>query len=163
MEIVEVNGLEVVLVADRIIEVVEVSQPLEYVELGIQGPPGVPGDAGIPGPAGGAAVQLTAAAALGGNRVVTGASTYADNADVSSAGLAVGVTMGAASVGATVNIIVIGELDGFAGLTVNQPVYIAANGTLSQTPPATGYLQRMGVAVSATKLLINISPPLILG
>ena len=124
--------------------------------LGLQGPPGIAGTTG-------AALQLIAGMALGGNRVVTGAAQYADSSDLATAGRAIGITQGAASLGAPVNIVASGELDGFFGLIVDQPAFVAANGTVSQSLPGSGYLQSLGVAVSASRLLINISPPLILG
>lgn len=121
------------------------------ITSGIQGPQGPPGVATI---------QLVAGISLGGNRVVTGAANYADNTDIATAGRAIGMTQGAAVLGATVNIVTVGELDGFSGLTINNPVYLSTNGTTTQVLPITGYIQRIGVAISATKILINLSEPL---
>ncbi|MDD4995785.1 MAG: hypothetical protein PHW53_04980 [Patescibacteria group bacterium] len=133
---------------------------LEFAELGVQGPPGIQG---IPGPSGGVALQLTAGVALGGNRLITGAAQYADSSDAATAGRAIGITAGAASAGALVDVVVAGELDGFGGLTINSPVYASVNGTFTQTEPVTGYSQQVGIAVSASKLMVRLFPPIILG
>ena len=116
---------------------------------------------GLQGPPGGAAITLIAAINLGGNRVVTGAASYADNTDPATVGSAIGVTQGAATMGSPVNIVAIGELDGFFGLTVNSPVYLSANGTTTQTLPTSGYIQKIGVAISTTKILLNFNPPMV--
>lgn len=121
------------------------------VLAGVQGPKGVSGSSSF---------QLTAGANLGGNRVVTGAAAYADNTDLTSIGRAIGVTQGAAVEGDSVSIAATGELDGFSGLTVNQPVYLSVNGTITQTLPVVGYIQRVGVAISGTKISINFSDPI---
>lgn len=157
MLVVEVTN-DVIEVVETSIGIVVVDEPsIEYVEIGIQGPRGV---AGIPGPAGGAALQFIAGSDLGGNRVVTGASTYADNTDLTTIGRAIGLTQGAAAIGEPVNIVTIGELDGFFGLITNDPVYLSTDGTTTQTVPTTGYIQRIGVAISTTKISLNFSDPI---
>ena len=157
LEVVEVaGGIEVVETVTEVI-VETTTTVIEHVEIGIQGPAG---PSGIPGPAGGAALQLIAGINLGGNRVVTDAATYADNTDLNTIGKAIGITAGAAVIGAPVNIVAVGELDGFFGLTLNEPVYLSINGTGTQTLPTTGYIQRVGVAISSTKILLNFSEPI---
>lgn len=55
-----------------------------------------------------------------------------------------------------------GELDGFSGMTVGSPIYFADYGTITQIVPTASRLQCLGVAISATKILIQISPPVFL-
>ena len=128
-------------------------------DTGEQGPQGI---RGLTGPTGGTAIELIAGIDLGGNRVVTGEAGYADSSDLATISRAVGITVGAATAGSPVNIVASGELDGFFGLTVNTPVFLSTNGTLTHTAPVAGYIQRIGVAVSSTKILINIQEPLAL-
>lgn len=140
-------------------ELIELETPvIEFVEIGIQGPQGVTGPIG---PTGATSVQMTAPTDLGGNRVVTGTLAYADSADSGTAGKAIGITAASAVAGATIAIQVIGELNGFFGLTPDLPVYLSTSGTLTQTPPLSGYIQKMGVAINPTTLLINIAEPIV--
>lgn len=115
-----------------------------------QGPPGIS-----------QVIQLIAPQVLGGNRAVTGALTYADSSDITTAGKVVGLTVGAADAGAPVNICDSGELGGFSGLIIDQPIYLGLNGIITQIAPMTGYCQRLGVAISATRILVNISEPIL--
>lgn len=126
---------------------------------GQQGPAGPPGPPGLAGSAGASYSILTAGAALGGNRVVIDNATYADNSNDAHINKVIGFTVGAATLGAPVNIQSSGELDGFSGLAI-APVYLAANGTLTQDVPTSGFIQKLGNAISSTAVLIAISPPL---
>jgi hypothetical protein len=56
-----------------------------------------------------------------------------------------------------------GELDGFSGLIPDSILYLQPNNTISSTLPSNGYIQQVGIAISTTKALINIQPPIILG
>ena len=135
------------------------SQAIQVLSSVTQGPPGIRGPAGA---AGGTSIELTAAIDLGGNRVVTGNSVYADNTDLATIGKVIGLTIGAVTSGLPVSIVANGELDGFSGLEINAPIYLSVNGTTTQALPATGYLQKLGIAISATKILIRINEPLAL-
>lgn len=48
-----------------------------------------------------------------------------------------------------------------AGLTPNSP-YFLGNGIIANTAPSTGYVVRVGQAISATVLLLNIEDPVLL-
>ncbi len=135
------------------------SSNVVVLAAGSQGPQGIRGEQGLSGRS---SLELVAEINLGGNRVITGSARYADNTDLGTIGRAIGVTSGAASTGLPVSVVVFGELDGFSGLAVNEPVYLSTNGTITQALPATGYLQKVGVAVSETKILIRINEPLAL-
>lgn len=104
-------------------------------------------------------VILIADVDLGGNRVVIATATgcdYASNLNATHINRVIGITAGAVSLGAQVEIKTSGELDGFAGLTASQPIYLADNGTVTQVAPSTGFILRLGVAVSGTKMVINL-------
>ena len=127
--------------------------------MGLQGPPGPQG------PAGGTAITATAAQALGGHRAVvlsaTGEADYADCTLPAHMGRFAGITAGAASAGQSATIINAGPLTepGWAW-TPDAPVYLASSGLITQTPPATGFLQIIGMALSATTLFISPREPL---
>jgi len=119
------------------------------------------GEQGIPGVNGvsGNTASLVAGANLGGNRAIIDAATYADNTNVTHANRVIGITQGAASIGANVTVQVSGELSGFSGLSLG-PVYLSTNGTLTQTIPTTGILQQLGIAINPTTIIIYILPAL---
>lgn len=49
-----------------------------------------------------------------------------------------------------------GTYNGFSGLIKGQHVFLSLTGTPTSSIPATGYLQILGTALSATELLISI-------
>jgi len=49
----------------------------------------------------------------------------------------------------------LGEVDGFSGLTKGLEVFLSTGGSFTSTPPATGYVQIMGFATSATKVYLE--------
>lgn len=122
---------------------------------------GIKGDKGDPGLSGGGETLLTAPIDLGGNRVVMANGYYADNLDLTTVNKAIGLTQSAAVTGATVVIVTARDLDGFTGLTANNPVYLSANGTITQNVPNSGYIQQIGVAISTTKILVNLQPAIV--
>jgi len=128
------------------------------VTSGIQGPPGISGAS--------ATISYTAGATLsGGVGVVLEGSTAiaASSTNLSHAGKLSGVTTGSALLGSLAIIQTSGELDGFFGLTINSKVYLQANGTISSVVPTSGFIQQVGIALTSTKILINIQPPLVIG
>jgi hypothetical protein len=149
----------------QIVEVVHQTE-IETIEVGLQGPRGVQGPQGDPGLSGDAAlVTAVAAVSLGGHRAVVFIGDesqqviYADQSIASHAERFLGVTTGAADAVATVTIQTGGELtepswNWITGL----PVYLSTQGLLTQTPPTTGFLQIVGLALGATRLLIQHQP-----
>lgn len=102
-------------------------------------------------------------APVGGQRVMALIGSdivYADRAVRSSV---LGFTANAVGGNSSVTIISSGDLDGFSGLTTGEFVYLGTNGVITQTPPTVGYLQILGVAVSSTKIIIQIQQPIFLG
>lgn len=51
-------------------------------------------------------------------------------------------------------VLIAGTLGGFSGLLAGRSVFVGADGSLTQTRPESGYLQRVGVAVSENKILV---------
>lgn len=134
------------------------------VEVGQQGPPGPRGPAG---PAGGAAVTVTAATALGGHRLVvldgTGAARHASKDDLNHLFRVFGLTLGAAAQGAAVDVQRAGLVtEPSWAWDIALPVYLGADGLLTQTPPASGFLLIVGCPVTTTTLCIDIGDPVIL-
>jgi hypothetical protein len=88
---------------------------------------------------------------------------HADSTDLTTAGLAVGISTGAASQGESVNYQYRGIMtnEGW-NLTEKQPVYFGSNGIITQTVP-TGYIQRIGTAITSTKILIQIDTYIVRG
>lgn len=143
-------------------QVVVNDQSQRIVTTGQQGPRGVQG---VPGPAGGVSELRTASEGLGGHRIVrsTGAGTvgYAssDNADHGDDTL--GMTIGAATSGATVNVQRVGPVthSGWAW-TPGEPVFLGTNGLPTQTPPSDGFVQVIGHAEAADTLFLSVEPPI---
>lgn len=105
-------------------------------------------------------ISIVAAVAIGSNRVILSSGNYADNTNISEIGLVVGISKSAVNIGELVSVVYSGELNGFTGLIVNQSVYVSVNGTLTQTIPTSGYIQKLGVATSSSTILIHIDPPI---
>ena len=128
---------------------------------GTQGPPGPPGEAGAAG-----YVEFPAALPLGGHRAVrllAGLAIYADNAVPQDANVVLGITRGAVTGGDLAQI-------QFAGLmtepswawTPDLPVFCGSAGLLTQTPPTSGFSLIVGIATTATQILIGAKMPIVL-
>lgn len=105
-------------------------------------------------------MQRNAGEALGGHRAVvlsSGMAFYADSSNLDHAGLVVGITTGAAAQGASASIQSGGELAGLSGLIPDQAIFLSTNGGLTQSAPITGFSQQLGIALSATAMLINLT------
>ena len=55
------------------------------------------------------------------------------------------------------NVIVLGIVTGYTSLTRGGKIFLSDSGTITQSPPATGYIQNLGVAVSETDILLQPS------
>lgn len=128
-----------------------------------QGPPGPPGPAGSSG-----AVNLPfiAGMTLSGHRAVraeAGEAVYADCTVLTDAQQVLGITLGAAMAGASVDVQASGEMvEPSWSWTPGLPVFLGVNGLLTQTPPAVGFQLIVAVAVSPTKIIVGIKQPIIL-
>ncbi len=59
----------------------------------------------------------------------------------------------------TADVIFIGRVSGFSGLTVGLPVFVSTTGTATHTAPTTGMVQQIGFATSATEIFVNLLQP----
>lgn len=53
----------------------------------------------------------------------------------------------------------IGKVSVFSGLSFNNRYFISTTGTLTTTPPATGYVIPVGLALSSTSIMLNFQIP----
>ena len=128
---------------------------LEFVELAIPGPPGPPGPAGD-------ASTLIAATTLSGHRVLAvngdGQAIYAQHTDATA--LAVqGLSTQSGTAGDELVILKSGPVPWPAGgLTPGLPLFLTTDGQLSHTPPASGWIRQIAVAIDADTISIDIGP-----
>lgn len=137
--------------------------PSTTIEVCRQGPPGPQGD---PGPTGGQ-FSITTAQAVGGHRVIAlnadREGVYADQADVL-ATTVVGFSANAAVAGDDVTLVQSGPLEYPAGgLIPEQPVFLGSDGLITQTPPSSGWLLRVGTALATNYITVDIGPAYWLG
>lgn len=158
-DIVVVDNSELITVVDKTVEIIAVNDPgVDVIAVAQQGP------AGPPGPGGTQYVNLHADQALGGHRAVIATETgcnYADNTNPFHANRIVGITESAVGIGVLTAVVTAGPIAGYDGLTFGQPIYVSTIGTLTQTPPTTGFVQRIGTATSATDFVVQIQPAII--
>ena len=121
---------------------------------------------GPPGPAGDANVTFTAGVAIGGHRLVrlnAGLLRYMSNDQPADANMALGVSRNAAALGQAVTVQGSGLLSEPSWTwTPDLPVFCGINGLLTQLVPTAGFILVIGVAVSATDIIIAIKTPLVL-
>jgi hypothetical protein len=130
---------------------------VEVVSRGRQGPAGVSP----------AFLTKVAGAALSGHRIVrlnvSGEAIYASNATAADAGMTVGLTTAAASLGANIVIQTYGEItEPTWNWTADLPIYLGADGALTQTPPASPALfsHIVGFPLAPTKMFIDLQAPI---
>jgi hypothetical protein len=138
--------------------VVETTQAPEVIVTGMQGPPGPQGPVG---PAGDAPT-LIAAATLSGHRVLAvngdGEAIYAQHTDATA--LAVqGLSTQSGTIGDELVILKSGAVAWPAGgLTPGLPLFLAMDGQLSHTPPSSGWIRQIAVAIDADTISLDIGP-----
>ena len=129
---------------------------------------GVAGPQGPPGAAGGAAAEYTASAALSGHAVIAinsaGQAFYASSDQLSHALRVAGVSIGAAVLGDPISVVSAGLIvHGGWSWTPGSPVFVGLNGALTQSLPVGAVFSRViGQAVSATGLLVDLQPPIVI-
>jgi len=104
---------------------------------------------------------------LGGQRVVVNDGaynvTYADASNLLEMHNVLGLTQGAAALGAEVVVLKSGEItEGSWSWTPDNYVYLGLNGLLTQTVPTSGFLLVIGTAIAPTVLNVNIGAPILL-
>ena len=156
---VESATLDVVSAQIEIVELGVLGSPIEIVELGIPGPRGPQGLAGLAG----VMQTIEAATSLSGHRAVTIGGVYADYRSALALHLA-GLIVSAALAGDEVAVVQSGFVEWpAAGLIPDLPLFLGVDGMLTQTPPLTGWLRQIAVAVSETTITVDIGPAYFLG
>ena len=124
---------------------------------------GIPGPRGADGPPGSSdLLQITAGAVLSGHRVAAqdaaGRAIYADSgADTARA--VIGITEHASSDGQPVTVRQFGAMVWPAGgLTPDAPLFLGADGNLTHTPPAAGWVRQIAVALATDRIQVGIGP-----
>jgi hypothetical protein len=108
-------------------------------------------------------LTLTASTNISGLTAVATSSGQAVTASSSTGAPVVGIATGGALAGADVTVQYEGPIsDTSWSWAYNQPIFIAANGVLTQTAPTSGYSQIVGYPINATSLLIDIQAPITL-
>lgn len=131
--------------------IVVVEEEITILSTGTQGPEGLQGQSGE-------AETINASIALGGGRAVEVGGVYADPSTEDSISRYIGVTQNAVSAGQDVNIKKSGSMTDLSwSWTVDEPIYIGANGVLTQTPTAQN-IRRIAWAVSATTINLDEFP-----
>ena len=140
-------------------------EPVETLVLLTEAQQGPPGPQGIPGPDGGQALQRIAAEQLSALRAVherpdgrVAASSASDDSHVTAL---LGVSLTAAEAGAAVNVQRSGVIDDSGWSWVpGARVYLGQLGAITQAPANSGFDVLIGVALSATRLLLNLQDPI---
>ena len=161
-DLVEVPTEQVLLEAGQDNTLLEPVQELVLLTEAQQGPPG---PAGIPGPAGGQVLQRKAGMDMSALLVVyedLSGSVWPADPDVESDVLALlGVTVSATVAGQPINVQRMGHIDDDAWqLQPGKRVFLGRQGRLTQEPPQGGYDVLIGMAISPTRLLLNIQDPI---
>ena len=140
---------------------VTVSNPSTTLILGV-GVPGQKGDAGS------SVATYTAASAVSGHVIVTvnssGQAIPADPTNLAHSAAILGITQNAASGGGSLNVQNSGYMSHSGwNFTPQQPVFLGTMGAISQTVPSGALFSKaVGVAVSATSMVISLQPAIIL-
>ena len=161
-DILEVPTEQVLLEASQDNTLLEPVQELVLLTEAQQGPPG---PAGIPGPAGGQVLQRKAGMDMSALLVVYEdlfGSVWPADPDAESDVLALlGVTVSAAEGGQPIHVQRMGHIDENAWqLQPGKRVFLGKQGRLTQDPPQGGFDALIGIAISPTRLLLNIQDPI---
>lgn len=153
---------ELLIVDDEIQIVIEVDTEVELVELGEQGPRGIQG---IPGPAGGATLVTVGASPISGHTAValdpSGLLIYADCTNPAHLGAVLGVVANAYGAGDPAVVQTSFDLYHAGWAFTPGPVFAGAGGAIVQSlPPGAVFAQVLGYALSATRIHIDVQPPI---
>ena len=135
----------------------------QVVAAGVQGPRGPQGLQGPPGTAGGQVLSRTTAQNVSALRVVrdAGAGLVYAQPTTEDAYSVTGVTVAAALEGEAVGVQVSGVLeDASFSLTLGSPVYLGADGSLTQSAPASGAVVVVGRPLTPTSMAISVLQPI---
>lgn len=139
--------------------VTEPPRVAQVVAAGMRGPRGQDGANG------GAVENFTAGAVISGHRMLSAAGGLvvpADAASISSAESCVGLGLQAAAFGEPVSVLRFGRVTELTWSWAPGPVYLGADGAMTQTPPDTGVLLQVGQAFDSHTLDVRIGTPILL-
>ena len=115
---------------------------------------------------GGNPVALVAGESLGGQRVVAigpGGTVIYANAQLDHSKKVIGVTTKSVNSGETVTVQTSGVMvDSGWTFTPGATLYLGINSLLSATPPTTGFVKVMGIAVAATEIVLQMQSSIVL-
>lgn len=153
---------ELLIVDDEIQIVIEVDTEVEVVAVAEQGPRGIQG---IPGPAGGATLVPVGASPISGHTAVAlgadGLLIYADCTNPAHLGAVLGVVANAYGAGDPAVVQTSFDLSHAGWAFTPGPVFAGAGGAIVQTlPPGAVFAQVLGYALSATRVHIDVQPPI---
>jgi hypothetical protein len=123
---------------------------------GPQGPKGDPGDA-IVTQTHEAATNLSGHRAI---RVSGGLASLCDGTNAAHTGRCIGITTGAAIAGADATVQTVGLITEPSWNWTEGPVYVGANGVLTQSLAGLAFIQQVGLAVSLDSIDINPQLPI---
>ena len=111
---------------------------------------------------GGDTIQMVLAETVTNNSVVSVDPSGAINADKDDPAKVrvIGFATASGNAGNAISIRVSAQQGGFTGLTAGSPVFLDVAGAITQTVPTSGHAVRLGVALSATDLLVEINQPI---
>lgn len=135
---------------------------LEILDVAEQGPPG---PRGVPGPAGGATLVPVGPAPISGHSAVAlsaeGLLVAADCTLQEHLGAVLGVVADAYAAGDDAEVQIAYPLEHAGWTWAPGPVYVGAAGVLTQTLPAGAlFCQVVGHALAATRVLVDLQPPI---
>lgn len=153
---------ELLIIDDESEIIIEVDTDVEVLEAAAQGPRG---PQGIPGPAGGATTVMVGAAPISGHTAVAldsgGLLIYADCTNLAHLGAVLGVVANAYSAGDSAVVQTSFDLHHAGWAFTPGPVFAGAGGAIVQTlPPGAVFAQVLGYALSATRIHIDVQPPI---
>ena len=109
--------------------------------------------------AGASLSALKAVRASSGTAVV-----YATQASTYESAVVLGVTTNSAAIGAPVNVMVLGQInDPSFAWPANTLLFLGTSGAITSTAPTSGYLVRIGKALGAGSIMVEMSEPIFLG
>lgn len=125
---------------------------------------------GTTGPGGDTQVQTIVRIAgenIGGHRlvvpsIVDGEVEYASNLDTSNPTRPVWMSISAADQGDQVTLVAEGPVTETSWTWNEGPIFLGANGLMTQTPPMTGMVMVVAWALSPTKCVFDPNPPIVL-
>lgn len=160
-DVISIPQIEVFTIGASCDTVVVESERLILIEQSEQGVPGPPGPIGPPGSV---AVTRKSDGPLSALLIVWedefGVVRPLDASDTAHIDLICGMTISSSGGSGDVNVQRTGTVDDSFWSWTPGRVYIGANGTLTQTPPVSGYDVLIGTAVSPTRIILNLQDPI---